>query len=758
MIVAVVGASGYYGYSAWSDSVPEEETAQTQLVPVALGNLVNDVSVPGTVTYATRETLTFGQQGFVSDIAVSEGDAVSSGDAIAALDTETIANLDRAIAQARNDVRDAEDALEEARNPYTAVQIAQAEADVANARQSLQKAEEELDELGAVSDSDLARARLDILNAESDLETAIENRAALNAPTFQELAKANSDIADARLALQDAKDDLDAILNPVGEDAEDKIAGYEADIASAEDNLTGVRFDLRTAETNAEDKIQAALEDLDTAQGEYNALFEKWLGMNVSPVASQSPGAIFAHYGVELESVFSRPRIESLRSTNFGRVIPSDDPATPWDDVVVFSWVILYPGQFQVDCDDSGSTAGRACIRDEFDDAFDAVQDQAANVEAIQSDEAEKVRKAGVKVSDAEDALELRRDALADYLAEVNEEPDRLLVESKESAIESAEANLLDAEDELAELTLVAESDIQIADREIELAEAKLADAEDALAELLEDVDPVDLTVKRAAVRLAREKLAEAETELGEYSVVDQLEIELRQAELVSARATLETAVADLERATLRAPFDGIVVSIDIEEGQQVNANTRAVEIADPSVVEVSGSVDEIDVLFLQVGAEAYVTLEALANQPLPGIVSSIASVGTSQQGVVTYPVTIRVDSSDIGQVPEGLSATAQVIIRERNNVALIPLQALYGTVQAPTVRVVSGNDIIEREVRLGISDDFWVVVEDGLDEGETISMEVVGSDTSQFGGIGATFRAVGGFGGPRGGGGGPPR
>ena len=753
VVVVAAGAGGYYAYSVWPDSGTEEDAAQTQLVPVRLGDLVNDVSVTGSLTYTTRETLTFGQQGFVSEVSVSEGDAVSSGDALAVLDKETVANLERAIAQARNDVRDAEDALEEARNPYTEVQIAQAEAEVANARQSLQKAEEELDELGAVSDSDLARARLDILNAESELDTAIENRAALNAPTFQELAKANSDIADARLALQDAKDDLEALLNPVDEDAEDKIAGYEADIASAEDNLTSVRFDLRTAETDAEDKTQAGLEDLDTAQGEYNALFEKWLGMNASPVAGQSPGAIFAHYGVELESVFSRPRIEGLRSTNFGQVVPSDDPATSWDEVVVYSWVILYPGQFLVDCDDSGSTADRACIRNEFDDAFDAVQDQAANVETIQGDEAEKVRKAEVKVSDAEDALELKRDALADYLAEVNEEPDQLLVESKESAIESAEANLLDAEDALAELTLVSESDIRLVDSEIELAEAKLADAEDALAELLEDVDPVDTTVKRAAARLAQEKLVEAEAALEEYSVVDQLEIELRQAELVSARATLETAVADLERATLRAPFDGIVVAVNIEADQQVNANTQAIEIADPSIVEVSGSVDEIDVLFLQIGAEAYVTLEALGNQALPGIVSSIASVGSSQQGVVTYPVTIRVDSSDIGQVPEGLSATAQVIIRERNNAALIPLQALYGSAQAPTVRVVSGNDIIEREVRLGISDDFWVVVEEGLSEGETISMEVVGSGTSQFGGIGATFRAVGGFSGPGGGG-----
>ena len=171
----------------------------------------------------------------------------------------------------------------------------------------------------------------------------------------------------------------------------------------------------------------------------------------------------------------------------------------------------------------------------------------------------------------------------------------------------------------------------------------------------------------------------------------------------------------------------------------------------------MSGSVDEIDVLFLQVGAQVFVTLEALGTQTLPGTVSSIANLGTSQQGVVTYPVTVRLDSSESAQLPEGLSATAQVIIREQTDSVLIPLQALHGSVQAPTVRVVSGDDIIERQITLGISDDFWIVVEEGLNEGETISMEVVGSSTSQFGGIGATFRAVGGFGGGglRGGGGG---
>ena len=884
VVVVAAGAGGYYGFTAWSDSSAEEEAAQTQLVPVTRGDLVNDISVTGTLTYTTRETVTFGQQGFVSDVTVSEGDRVSAGAAIAVLDAETVANLEKAIAQARINVRNAEDALEDARNPYTAAQIAKAESDVANARLDLQKSEEALSDLGVVSDDALVQARIDILKAQDALEAAEESKVTLVTPTFQEVVNAQAKVTAARVALENAQDDLDALLNPTDADIDsanaavtkarldleaagdaleeltsvtavdlakaqaavadaqldleraqeavddattpataDDIDDYQANIDSAQDSLLTAQFRLQTTERNAEEAIQAAMDDLDTAQSDYSALFEKWLGMNVDPLSGESPDAVFAAHGSDLVSIFEGPHIERMQS-QFEIGILHDNPATAWNEVVVYSWAVLYPGEVLVDCGNLDAGIHRACIRDEFLDAYDAVQELTANLETVQTDEAEKIREAQVSVSRAEDTVDSRKEALGDYLTEVAEsqataseikskvealglakatlevleedlaeltaepdpldieakrqdiataetkladslealasltgEPDELLLESKNRAVETAEADLLDAETSLAELMQATEFDVELADREIELAEAKLADAGEALAALLEDPDPVDVQVKQTAVRVAAESLAEAEETLEEYNTVDQLEIELRQTDVIAARATLDTAIEDLDRATLRAPFDGIVVTVNIEAGQQVNANTQAVEIADPSIVEVSGSVDEIDVLFLQVGSQAFVSLEALGLQTLPGTVSSIANTGTSQQGVVTYPVTIRVDSSESGQLPEGLSATAQVIIREQTDSVLIPLQALYGSVQAPTVRVVSGNDIIEREVTLGISDDFWVVVENGLDEGETISMEVVGSSTAGFGGIGATFRAVGGFGGGRGPGGGGP-
>ena len=877
--VVAVGGAGYYGFTIWGGAGVEEEAGQTQLVPVTRGNLVNAVSVTGILTYTTRETVTFGQQGVVSDLTVSEGDRVTAGDVMAALDTETVANLEKAIAQARVDVRNAEDALEEARNPYTAVQVARAESEVANAGIDLQEAEESLSELGVPSAGLVVQATIDILRAQDALETARENKEELVTPSLQDVVRGQSEVTSAQIALEHAKDDLEELLNPTKSEIDsanaavtrarleleaarealdaltsvtevdlaraqsavadaqldlekaqqavdeaatpataDDIADYEARIDSSQDTLLTAQFKLQAAERQAEESVQSAQDDLGEAESEYSELFEKWLGMDVALVSNQPPSEILASHDTDLESIFEIPNIDRMRLL-FEQGVLRDEPETPWNELVIYLWSALHPGEVLVECGDLEAGIDRACIREELLEAYEVVEDRTAKLEAVRADEAEEVRKAQAAVSAAEYGIAQQRAALNDYLDEVADSsptateikskvealelakatlealredlvaltadpdpldieakqqdvasaetsladslealasltgaPDALLLESKNRAVEMASAGLLDAETSLAELMQATNLEIELADREIELAQANLSDAEATLADLLDEPDPNMALVKQTDLRLATESLAEAEEALAGYRDVDQLEIELREADLTAARATLDTAISDLDRATLRAPFDGVVVAVSIEAGQQVNANTQAIEIADPSIVEVSGSVDEIDVLFLRAGAQAIVSLEALGTEVLSGTVSSIANAGTSQQGVVTYPVTIRVDASETGQLPEGLSATAQVIIREESDAVLIPLQALYGSVQAPAVRVVSGNGTSERQVTLGISDDFWVVVEDGLNEGETISMEVVGTSTDQFGGIGATFRAVsGGIGGTRG-------
>ncbi|MCH7481652.1 MAG: HlyD family efflux transporter periplasmic adaptor subunit [Chloroflexi bacterium] len=294
-----------------------------------------------------------------------------------------------------------------------------------------------------------------------------------------------------------------------------------------------------------------------------------------------------------------------------------------------------------------------------------------------------------------------------------------------------------------------------------------LADAEDALADVLAGADPLEVAVAATELSVAQAKLAGAEAALAALLAGAPLALDLLQAQVETARLALELEILRLENSTLRAPMAGLTTFVGVAVGDTVNRTTPIVEIVDPTIVELDGVVDEIDVLFVQVGAAAEVTMDALPGRLLPATVSSIAAVGVNQQGVVSYPIRIRLEVPRGAGLREGLSATADIVIAREPNVALVPLQAILGSFDAPIVQVVGeGGGIEERAVVLGNNDEFWVAVREGLTEGERVVLQGAGASTQQldfrqafrqfgsFGGGGDRFQGGGGRGGGRGGGG----
>jgi HlyD family secretion protein len=260
--------------------------------------------------------------------------------------------------------------------------------------------------------------------------------------------------------------------------------------------------------------------------------------------------------------------------------------------------------------------------------------------------------------------------------------------------------------------------------------------------------DSLSVTLSKTVTK-ADQDVAKAEDSLEDIQESadgpDDLDLAVLQAKLKVTQMSLEEAIEARDQATIRAPFDGVIVTVGVENGQTIGANTPVVEIADPATVEIDGTVDEIDILFVSQGALAEVTMDALPDQVLKGIVSFIAPVGVTQQGVVSYPIRIQVQASDI-HLPEGLSAVANIVIREDKDVLLIPLQALYGSFEDPTVQVVTDTNRIEtRSVILGNSDDFWVVISEGISADDVLAMEAQQANAGELGVSGLIRRFQGG-------------
>ena len=225
----------------------------------------------------------------------------------------------------------------------------------------------------------------------------------------------------------------------------------------------------------------------------------------------------------------------------------------------------------------------------------------------------------------------------------------------------------------------------------------------------------------------------------------DTLAVALAGKDVEIASIALGDARRLLGGATLRASMTGVVGDIAVEPGDILAVNRDVLEIVDPTVVEIQGIIDEIDVLSVAEGVVAFVSMDALPGQVLTGVIASIGVGSTSQQGLVTYPVQVRLNVPAGLNLREGLSATASVVISELNGVLLIPTAAVQGTFVEPYVQVMGDDGLQDRPVSLGDSDDFWVQVVAGLSVGEPVVMDAPDSGAFTFGGFGGGF---GGFGG----------
>lgn len=312
-----------------------------------------------------------------------------------------------------------------------------------------------------------------------------------------------------------------------------------------------------------------------------------------------------------------------------------------------------------------------------------------------------------------------------------------------DSAMTSADAGILSAEQALAK------------------AQTAYQSAQEQLESML---DPVLLRQRKAALDGAIARRDQATIALDQVKAAQAPALQEAEAKVALAQQNLDDARAALELATLVSPIDGQVIAINVAAGDTVNPNLLVAEIADTTVISVEGSVDEEDILSVQVGLPVSITLDAVAGRTFTGVVESIGQASQSQQGAVTFPVVITVDGTTGLNLVEGLTASAEIINNQVTNVLMVPVAAVTGTLFAPTVEVLGDTGTQSVPVQLGNSNGTYVEVLSGVTEGQTVVATIAGqiglaANTNQgfgpggFGG-GGVFIAPGGGGGFQQGGG----
>ncbi len=174
------------------------------------------------------------------------------------------------------------------------------------------------------------------------------------------------------------------------------------------------------------------------------------------------------------------------------------------------------------------------------------------------------------------------------------------------------------------------------------------------------------------------------------------------------------------------------------EEEASGSSEVAAFTLAAADTVVLAVNVDELDINSVDLGQEAKITLDAIEGEEFSGTVTKIGSSASSSGGVAKYTVKITIPKDE--RMREGMNASAVITIENKENVVIIPVNALQergNRVFVYTETDGEGKLSGEQEVTTGLSDGDTVEITEGLSEGDTVYYQKTGNISQQgFGGM----------------------
>jgi HlyD family secretion protein len=232
------------------------------------------------------------------------------------------------------------------------------------------------------------------------------------------------------------------------------------------------------------------------------------------------------------------------------------------------------------------------------------------------------------------------------------------------------------------------------------------------------------------------------------------------------AQAALDKAEEDLRKTTIYSPLDGTVTRLISQVGERVvgtamMAGTDIMVVSDLNEMEARVDIGEMDVVLIQRGQTARLEVDAFKDRKFKGEVTEIANsakgtqlsgstaaVGSSSSTGDATKFEVRIRLKDKENFRPGLSVTSEIETRYRTNVLAVPIGAVtarqpkleagstnsVAVTNAPSTKadkkaakahevifVVNGDTVKQAPVKIGISDESYWEITEGLSEGEEI-------------------------------------
>ncbi len=238
-------------------------------------------------------------------------------------------------------------------------------------------------------------------------------------------------------------------------------------------------------------------------------------------------------------------------------------------------------------------------------------------------------------------------------------------------------------------------------DKALQDLEAEIERARIALQRLQEGVDPfLALELETAQKHLL---------DLTEAGVDPLLELAVQKAQ------------ADLEAATLIAPFDSVVLNVRAKPGETLARGAELITLADPTAVEAQVTVIEEDLPLVEVGQPVEIFFDAVPEVTVPGRVARIVPERVAGEARPLYQVYVALEDLPKGLLP-GMTVDASIISDQRTDVLRLPRALVRASAgETAQVEVWAAGHAQKRAVQLGLRGDAYIEILDGLREGEQV-------------------------------------
>ncbi|MFH0989309.1 MAG: efflux RND transporter periplasmic adaptor subunit [bacterium] len=238
---------------------------------------------------------------------------------------------------------------------------------------------------------------------------------------------------------------------------------------------------------------------------------------------------------------------------------------------------------------------------------------------------------------------------------------------------------------------------------------------------------------KEAEINLERNRLAyeQAKRKIEGQKVAEKSDENKSLLRIKLAENDLDRLKKERDQLTIPAPMPGLVIyetnwntGRKIAVGNQVNPGQTLISLPDLSKMQVTSTVNEVDVSKVQKGQSVRVHLDAFPEKEFSAVVASVASIGQRDYNTNLKSFEVIIDllqSSPI--LRPGMTSSNEIIMETLAGAIYIPLESVFEKEGKTIVYKMNGSNPIPQTVQVGVKSSNYIVVIEGLKAGELVAL-----------------------------------